>query len=46
MSIFILAAKVALLESIQSALIISFRAQTMNKTPLKSSHIIVICSYA
>ena len=46
MPIFILAGKVVLLEGIKSALIMSFPAQTINKKPLKTSHIDVICSHA
>ena len=46
MPIFILVGKVVLLEGIKSALIMSFPVQTINKLPLKTSHIIVICGYA
>ena len=47
MPIFILVGKVVLLKGIKSVLInMSFPAQTINKIPLKISHIIVICSYA
>ena len=46
MPILILVGKVVLLEGIRSALIMSFPAQTINKIPLKTSNIIVICSFA
>ena len=46
MPIFILVGKVALLKGIKSVLIMSFPAQTINKIPVKTSHIIVICSHA
>ena len=34
-----------ILEGIIPALIMSFPVQTINKIPLKTSHIIIICSY-
>ena len=46
MPFFILVAKVVLLEGTKSVLIMSFPAQTINKIPRKSSHIIVIYSHA
>ena len=46
MPIFILVEKVVLLKGIKSALIMSFPAQAINKIHLKTSNIIVICSYA
>ena len=46
MPFFILAGKVVPLEGTKSALIMSFPAQTINKMPFKTSHIIVIHSHA